>query len=684
MAPSIPTRRAAARARATGSAAEQPVPRHRLPTTPWPLRIGKALVAMVTVGSMLGALTLLASYYWTNIPQAGALMTARATVVYYADGKTEIGRFSIRNRVPVSLDDVPRHLQLAVLSAEDRSFELHRGVSPRDTARAAVANLRGEPLQGASTITQQYVKALSARTGRGWAAKYVESLAALKLERSVSKRQILQGYLNAIYFGRNSYGVQAASRAWFGIDVAELDVSQAAFVAGIINSPERYDPMDGDRPTKEARRRWNYVLDGMVKQGWLDRTTRDGLVFPKVRPTPTPPDPVSGSTADQRGYLLPVVRRELRRTLGMSDSEIDRAGLKVVTTIDPRVQTATVAAAERARRGTKVRDLRIGAVAMDPLTGEVKALYGGPGTDQRQRSTATRDVAQLGTAAAPFILSAALESGLTADTQVSAPRSVRISPTQRLTNPDGLSHGYPGLGTAMAAQWPTALHWVGKRVGPDAVRRAAVRAGLPDDTRGLKQQAAFPLSLASPRVIDLAAVEAGIGQGGTRPVPHLVSSVTGPGLRDARRREVALSRGLSAQVAGTVGSVQSQTLQEWPDVAGRLRRCGTPADASGAMAGTSPSRYSSWFAGFTPGLSVAVGMHRGTAYQPLPLVGLRGITAKQYQSIPSQVWAELATVDCRPDPDYLFRRPGSAPAPAPGSAPAPAPVGLVGYSRPIG
>ncbi len=616
------------------------------------------MVALVVVGSMAGASMLLASYYWTRIPQADAMLSARATVVYYSDGKTEIGRFSIRNRVVVSIDRVPRHLQLAVLAAEDRSFEMHQGVSLRDTARAAVANLRGEPLQGASTITQQYVKVLSARTDRDWAGKYVESLAALKLERSVSKRQILQGYLNAIYLGRNSYGVQAAARSWFGKDVADLDLSQSAFIAGIINAPERYDPVDGSGSAKEARRRWDYVLDGMVGEGWLDRSTRAGLVFPKVRATRTPPDPVSGSSADQRGYLLPVVRAELRRSLSMSDTEIDRAGLKVVTTVDPQVQAATVAAADQARRGARVPDLRIGAVAMDPLTGAVKAMYGGPGVDQRERSTATQDVAELGTAAAPFILAAALESGLTAETQVPAPRSVRISATQRLFNPGGLGHGYPELRTAMAEQWPTALHSVGKEVGPDAVQEAAVRAGLPAGTRGLKQQedTAFPLSTTAPRVIDLAAVEAGIGQGGTRPVPHLVSSVSGPGFREDRRREVALSRGMPAQVARTVGAVQHQTLQAWPDVAERLGRCGTQVEASGVMAGTAPARYSSWFAGYVPGLAVAVGMHRGTAYQPLPLVGLRGITVQQYETIPSEVWADLATVSCRGPAGDLLRR----------------------------
>src|SRR5918912_2099595 len=169
--------------------------------------------------------------------------TFQTTIVYYGDGKhTELGRFSAENRIWVPLQKIPPIVQHAVLSAEDRTFYTNQGVSATSVIRAALNNLRGGATQGGSTITQQYVKnAYSSTTDRSFGRKLHEFFVSLKVARELSKEQILERYLNIIYFGRGCYGVEAAAECYFRTSVDKLTPSQAAYLAGIINGPELYD-----------------------------------------------------------------------------------------------------------------------------------------------------------------------------------------------------------------------------------------------------------------------------------------------------------------------------------------------------------------------------------------------------------------------------------------------------------
>ena len=604
-------------------------------------------VAALLVLVLVGTSTVLACWYArTTVPAPDAMLGAHATVVYYADGRTEIGRFAVRDRVPVRLEQVPRTLRLAVLAAEDQGFEHHHGIAWSGVLRAGLADLRGRRLQGGSTITQQYAKALTARTGRGWRAKAGEAMVALRIERSSDKQQILVAYLNAIYLGRNSYGVQAAARAWFGVDVGRLTLAQSAFLAGIVNGPELYDPDDGAASAADARRRFDVVLDAMVAQGWLDPGTRRQQVFPAVRHSRTPPDPVTAGVADQRGYLMRLVQAELAE-LHLSRYQLDRDGLTVVTSIDPRLQAATVASAERQRTGTRARGLLLGVLAMDPWTGAVRAVYAGPGELVRARNAATQDESELGTAAAPAVLVAALEHGLPVDRRVPTRGAVRLAGGDLLVNPGGRGHGHPRLDTAAARQWPTALRWIGERAGASAVRAAAVRLGLPAGTRGLDREAEFPLALASPRVVDVALVEATLAAAGRRPRPHLLVRVVEPGGR-ARSVPVGSTRAVEPGPAGLAADVQIVSALDH-QVPEALRRNGfTGCDGPvGTVSGQAVGRFAGWYAGFTPRLAVAVAIHRELAGRALPLVADGGLTRQQYTAVPATVWTDVAAAGCR-------------------------------------
>ncbi len=259
---SAPTKKAPARQRARRSR--------------WVRNTILAVLALIALG--IGVFVILVAR--TTVPTPNEVATSEATIVYYSDGKTEIGRLGDATRRSIPLTEVPLAVQHAVLAAEDRSFYDHGGVSPWGIGRAIWNNLTGGSTQGGSTITQQYAKNAFLTQERSWDRKLQEALLAFKLETVVSKDEILENYLNTIYFGRGAYGIEAAAIAYFGIPASELSVSQGAVLAAIIKSPSGLAP---ERDLAGLQGRWTYVVDGMVDQGWLTQSQRDKAEFPKIK-----------------------------------------------------------------------------------------------------------------------------------------------------------------------------------------------------------------------------------------------------------------------------------------------------------------------------------------------------------------------------------------------------------------
>ena len=267
------------------------------------------------------------AYARTSIPTPNEMVSAQTTIVYFDDGKSEIGRFGSQNRINVDIDQVPDYVQKAVIAAEDRSFYENRGVSPTGIARAFWNNIRTGSTQGGSTITQQYAKNAYLTQERTYKRKLKEFFIAVKLDRRDDKDKILQDYLNTIYFGRGAYGIQTASQTYFGKDVSKLTVAEGAVLASVIRSPAGYDP---DKHADRLEGRFNYVLDGMVSEGWLSAADRAGLQVPK---TVTKAKPKGGTNF----FLLDTVRKELKAK-GFTDAEIDIGGFRVITTFDRKSQ----------------------------------------------------------------------------------------------------------------------------------------------------------------------------------------------------------------------------------------------------------------------------------------------------------------------------------------------------------
>jgi len=208
-------------------------------------RVARWLLVACLVGLLLVTGGFVFLYQSTEIPNPNKDFETQTSFVYYADGKSEVGSYATQNRESISIKEMPDDLQNAVVAAENRTFWSDSGIDPRGIIRAAFSNAKGNATQGASTITQQYVKILYLSQERSYQRKMKEAVLSLKIQRTKSKTEILEGYLNTIYFGRGAYGVQAAAKAYFAKDAEDLSLRESAVLATVLNNPSRFDPANG-------------------------------------------------------------------------------------------------------------------------------------------------------------------------------------------------------------------------------------------------------------------------------------------------------------------------------------------------------------------------------------------------------------------------------------------------------
>ncbi|WP_416970427.1 transglycosylase domain-containing protein [Streptomyces sp. 4F14] len=352
-----------------------------------------ALAGVVLLMALCGAA--LVAYRLTEIPEPHPETVTQSTV--FTDGKgAYLGRRGPVDRQEVPLSQVPRYVQDAVIAAENRSFRTDKGVSPKAVARAVLASVTGGARQGGSTITQQYVKNALLTPEQSMSRKLREALIAIKLDRTRSKDEILAGYLNTVYFGRGSAGIEAAARNYFGVGTRDLTVSQGAALAAIVNIPSYYEKAGSDpRITAKLQGRWEWVLDAMEAGGSITRTQRDEAVFPAFRFYPP------GTTEGQRQYMIDVAAKEAARELGISGDELARGGYTVRTTFDLALQDAATEAVKslKGRAGTR---LHTAVVGIRPGDGAVRLLYGGADYARQPFNDAVDGAVEAGTAAEPF------------------------------------------------------------------------------------------------------------------------------------------------------------------------------------------------------------------------------------------------------------------------------------------
>jgi len=565
-----------------------------------------AVVALLVIVPGIGFAV---AYMSVDVPRPSDMKNDQVATIYAADGTTVLSTVvpPEGNRTEVDIEEVPEHVRNAVLSAEDRNFYSNPGFSISGFVRAARDNVMGkETAGGGSTITQQYVKNVLVGADRTITRKMRELVVSTKMARQSSKDEILQAYLNTIYFGRGAYGIAAASEAYFGKPVGELSVSEGAVLAGVIQSPSSLDP-EFNRPAIEAR--WTYVLDGMVEMGVLDAGERDGQQFP-----PTVPSNQLAQQNDStgpEGHVKTQVLRELSAA-GISEQTLNTEGLRITTTIDPVAQQAAIDSARSTLDGED-ESLRTAVVSIDPRTGAVRAYYGGEegaGFDFAQAPL------QTGSSFKVFGLVAALRQGIGLNARFdSSPLKVG---NIEIGNVEGASCGKCTIAEALKRSLNTSFYRLMMSMddGPQAIADAAHDAGIPMTIPGVEgttlsheggpPEGGIVLGQYQSRVIDMASAYATLAASGTFHEPFFVQRV------ETADGDVLLDRPASPGEFRLDPAVADNVTQAMLPIAaysrGHALAGGRPSAAKTGTTqlGDTGLNKDAWMVGYTPSLSTAV------------------------------------------------------------------------------
>lgn len=585
----------------------------------WPWVV--LVLFVLLVGAPLAAF--FTAYSLVRVPEPAELVTKQVAYIYAADGTTELAKIvpPEGNREEVTIAQIPQSLKNAVVAAEDREFYQNHGFSVTGYLRAALGQLTGNPgAGGGSTITQQYVKKTVVGDDHSLQRKLRELVYSAKMAREWSKDEVLQAYLNTIYFGRNSYGVAAASQAFFGKEVTQLTPAEGAVLAASIQLPSKLDPWT-NREAAEAR--WNYVLDGEVAIGAMSQEERAAQVYPQ---TVDPSTIQTFSVADgTNGLIQRQVVTELNN-LGLDEHDIETMGLKVTTTIDPAMQADAVeqveASLESARDG-----VHAALVAVEPKTGAVKAYYGG--ADPNGWDFANAGL-QTGSTFKIFGLAAALQQGIPLSRVYSSAPITQNGVT--LNNSDGESCGSCSLAQALKMSLNTPfLRLVDDlKGGPQDVADMAHALGVarsfpgndatltdPNNADGGKPYSGIILGQYSVRVLDMAHGLATLANSGVYHEAHFVAKVensAGNVIYQVDNEDPG-TRAVSAQVADNVLTAMSP-IAAYSN--GKVLAGGRPSAAKSGTTqlGDTGNNKDAWFIGATPQLATAVWFGRNDS-EPL-------------------------------------------------------------------
>ncbi|HJU32363.1 MAG TPA: PBP1A family penicillin-binding protein [Hyphomicrobiaceae bacterium] len=602
---------------------------------PWEVRL--AVLATVYLGPPLflaGSIAL--AYFNLSIPDPMALRLKHhvpVVRVLAGDGAVLSERGGGDAYVPI--DFLPRHLIDAVVATEDRRFFRHWGVDPAGLVRAAFTNLmRGRVAQGGSTLTQQLAKNLFLGSERTLARKLQELVLALWLEARLGKRDILELYLNRVYFGAGAYGVETAAQRFFGKSAREVNVAEAAMLAGMLKAPSKYSPMSN---AAIARERAQGVLAKMVEAGFLSEG--ESVEAGKV--------PLRFSDQLQRGgsgvdYAVDAALERVPALVASAQGEI-----VIETTIDADLQQRAQAMVQAAlaQEGAAARASQAGLVLMD-TAGAIRALVGGRSYAESQFNRALKAKRQPGSTFKMFVYLAALESGMTPASKVLDLPLLGSGWSPR--NEGAGYHGAVSLREALSQSMNAAAARLNLSVGPRATAAVARRLGIRSQ---LRADASLALGTSEVTLTELTGAYGALASGGLEVEPHLVTRVLGAdgAVLFARRPAPARQVVAPAQVAA-MNDMLSAVL-----VSGTGKRAQLPGHPAAGKTGTSQDFRDAWFIGYTGHLvaGVWVGNDDGK-----PMHRMMG------GGLPARLWREL----------MMRAHKGLAPVPLPGGGPAAAPA----------
>lgn len=577
------------------------------------------------LGTLLTALVV-AGVAWAAImrdipdPDAKPKGTDQTTVVYDRNGEVLAKLFAEQNRTDTAFANIPLDLRNAVVSTEDQRFYKHGGVDPWGIARAVWVDVTKGKLHGGSTITQQYVKVAFVTPERTLKRKIMEAILAYRVEKKLTKDEILQRYLNTIYFGHGAYGVESAAQVYFGTSLGELDLAQCATIAGVIKSPGRYSPyLDPDA----AKRRRDTVLGQMAEQGFIDPAAHDAAVAEEFA--------LSGlaDSSAEAPYFMEYIKALLIDEYG--SEAVFRGGMKIKTTLDLRMQRV----AEQAITAVldEPGDPSAALVALNPVTGEIVAMVGGRDFSQQQFNVAVQGRRQPGSAFKPFVLVSALQQGIGSE-------QLFKSGARSFVLPNGQTWKVSGSGDAsnsvrLREATEKSVNSVYAELildaGAEKVVETAKAMGITSDIEpvpaialgGLKQGVS-PLEMAS--------AYGTLAAGGKQTVPYGVIEVADSRGEVLHSGESSATQALDPSLAYIATDMLTGVVTRGTGTAARI---GRPA---AGKTGTTQAYRDAWFVGYTPQLVCAVWVGYPDSQVEMKSVHGRAVTGG---SFPAEIWARF-------------------------------------------
>ena len=576
--------------------------------------------------SLLGGL-----FYWTMVLGLWCAIGLGGLIAYHAAQLPPINQLTVPKRPPniailasdgallanrgetggrtITIGEVPPYLPKAFVAIEDRRFYEHFGIDPIGISRAIANNLRGRSgVQGGSTLTQQLAKNLFLTQERTAARKIQEAILSLWLERTYTKDQILELYLNRVYFGSGAYGVEAAAQRYFNKSARSVTIAEAAMLAGLVQAPTRLAP---NRNPEAATRRAQLVIGAMAEQGFISQAAAKTAL---TAPAEVPERVGAGSVNYAADYVMDV----LDDFIGAIDGDVT-----VLTTIDPKLQASaeSMLVEALAAQGGKLNASQGSLVSMAP-DGALRALIGGRDYTRSQFNRATAAKRQPGSSFKPFVYLTALEKGLTPDTiRDDSPVSIRG------WQPENNSRTYRGpvtLQTAFAHSLNTIAVKLNVEVGPREVVRTAQRLGI---SSALQANPSLALGTSEVTAVELTAAYAAFANGGNAVLPYVIREVkTTAGKTIYARKPSNFGPVIQPATLSMMNAMFNQTM-----ISGTGAKSNIPGWEVGGKSGTSQDFRDAWFVGFTGRLvtSVWVGNDDNSAMKRVYGSGL-----------PAEIWAK--------------------------------------------